>query len=78
MEIVHFKRKKTILYKDIRYFTITSNWTLAGASSFFISFRKSPHIGIRMMDERMIRLFFEANQHAANELGARLTYVKSY
>ena len=77
LELVHFNRKKVLMYEEIRYFTITSNWNLSGIGSSFISFRKSPHIVIRLKNEKMIKVFFEVNQFAASELGNRVTYVKS-
>lgn len=77
LELVRFNRKRVLMYEEIRYFTITSNWNLAGISTHFISFRKSPHIVIRLKNEKMINVFFEANQFAVNELGSKLTYVKS-
>ncbi|OJG53959.1 hypothetical protein RV06_GL000578 [Enterococcus haemoperoxidus] len=77
LELVHFNRKKVLMYEDIRYFTITSNWNLAGISTSFISFRKSPHIVIRLKNEKMIKVFFEVNQFAASELANKVTYVKS-
>ncbi|MBO0438887.1 hypothetical protein [Candidatus Enterococcus ikei] len=78
LELVHFKRKKVLMYEDIRYFTITSNWNLAGISTSFISFRKSQHIVIRLKNEKIIKVFFEVNQFAASELANKVTYVKSY
>ncbi|WP_206911684.1 hypothetical protein IGL98_002382 [Enterococcus sp. DIV0840] len=77
LELVHFNRKKVLIYEDIRYFTITSNWNLARISTSFISFKKSPHIVIRLKNEKMTKLFFEANQFAASELANKVTYVKS-
>ncbi|EOL46457.1 hypothetical protein [Enterococcus caccae] len=77
LELVHFKRKKVLMYEEISYFTITSSWNLAGIGSSFISFRKSPHIVICLKNGKMIKTFFEANQFAASELGNKVTYVKS-
>ncbi|MGX7149468.1 hypothetical protein [Enterococcus ureasiticus] len=69
LELVHYNRKKVLMYEDIRYFTIIS--------TSYISFHKSPHIVIRLKNEKLIKLFFEANQFAASELENKVTYVKS-
>lgn len=77
LELVHFNRKKVLMYENIRYFTITNNWNLAGNGSSFISFRKSSHIVIRLKNEKIIKVFFDVNHFAASELANKVTYVKS-
>lgn len=69
LALVHFNKKQVLMYADIRYFTI--------ASTSIISFRKSPHIVIRLKNEKIIKGFFEMNQFSVNELSNKVIYLQS-
>lgn len=76
LEIVRFSIKKSILFAEIRNFTIISNWALSSINSFFISFNKTPHIVIRLYNGKMCKLFFEADEYTANVLTRYIPYAR--